>query len=162
MQASELPSDPPTDADDDEDDDAPGNRQSTPFEETIDAPPADNSPESTADGDDAEIDLNDPVAGANTAADPDGTRADDRPEEEAVPAEAPPTADPPDPPLEFSWMLDEGADLPDYTPTHADRLLASVYGDYARANDGSHLDGGIPDDARWQHRWKRVVQHPSN
>ena len=41
---------------------------------------------------------------------------------------------------------DEGADLPDYTLTKANRRLDAVLGDHIHDNDGSHLDGGIRDD----------------
>ncbi|KAL3768952.1 hypothetical protein ACHAWO_004062 [Cyclotella atomus] len=39
----------------------------------------------------------------------------------------------------------------------ADVLLMTVYGDTIHQNDGTHLDGGIVDDGRWQMRWRRVV-----
>jgi hypothetical protein len=32
-----------------------------------------------------------------------------------------------------------------------------VYGDTIHQNDGTHLDGGVVDDGRWQARWRRVV-----
>ena len=38
-------------------------------------------------------------------------------------------------------------DLPGYIVTDVDRKLQEVYGDYIHQNDGSHLDGGIADDA---------------
>ena len=58
---------------------------------------------------------------------------------------------------------DEGADLPGYILTPADRLLDTVYGDHVHANDGCHLDGGVADDGMWQARWNRVLQHhPKN
>ena len=41
-----------------------------------------------------------------------------------------------------------------------ERKLMEVYGDHVYQNDGSHLDGGIADDAVWQERWKKVVGLP--
>jgi hypothetical protein len=53
---------------------------------------------------------------------------------------------------------DDGADLPGYAPTAADCLLDSVLGDHVHDNAGTHLRGGIADDAKWQLRWRRVAQ----
>ena len=53
---------------------------------------------------------------------------------------------------------DIDADLFDYTPTAADDLLNTVYGDHTHDNAGTHLHGNIPDDPEWQRRWLRVVQ----
>ena len=39
----------------------------------------------------------------------------------------------------------------------ADNLLMGVYGDTIHKNDGTHLDGGIEDNAVWQWRWSRVA-----
>ena len=36
-------------------------------------------------------------------------------------------------------------------------LLQGVYGDYLHYNDGSHLDGGVADDAIWQRRWHQLA-----
>ena len=44
---------------------------------------------------------------------------------------------------------DEGADLPGYELTAADRRLDSVYGDHIHSNDGTHLNDGIADDKKW-------------
>jgi hypothetical protein len=56
-----------------------------------------------------------------------------------------------------------GADLPDYTLTEADiKLDTAVYGDHVHNNDGTHLDGGIVDDHRWQRRWRRLVAYTPN
>ena len=39
-------------------------------------------------------------------------------------------------------------------------MLASAYdGEYDRDNDGTHLDGGIEDDAAWQDRCKRTIAY---
>jgi hypothetical protein len=53
---------------------------------------------------------------------------------------------------------DVEADLPGYQPTPADLLLDTVFGDHVHDNDGTHLDGGIANDAFWQCRWKRMAQ----
>jgi hypothetical protein len=52
---------------------------------------------------------------------------------------------------------DVDADHPGFTLTQADRLLDGVYGDHPHTNDGRHLDGEIPDDHRWQRRWRRLA-----
>ena len=49
--------------------------------------------------------------------------------------------------------LEEKADLPVFTPEHVHLLLQKVYGDFLHHNDGSHLEGGIADDALWQRCW---------
>ena len=41
------------------------------------------------------------------------------------------------------------ADLPDFTPERAHLLLQGFYGDYLHQNGGSHLDGGVADNAIW-------------
>jgi hypothetical protein len=51
-------------------------------------------------------------------------------------------------------------DLPGVTASDADRKLMEVYGDYIHQNDGSHLDGGIKDDAVWQEHWRKLVILP--
>ena len=35
-------------------------------------------------------------------------------------------------------------------------MIHSVYGDNLHRNGGTHLDGGVADDAVWQHRWRRI------
>ena len=52
---------------------------------------------------------------------------------------------------------EENADLPDFTPEHVHILLQEVYGDYQNHNYGLHLDGGVVDDAIWQHYWRRLA-----
>ena len=52
---------------------------------------------------------------------------------------------------------EENADLPGLTPERAHLLLQGVCGDFPYHNDGSHLDGGIADDAAWQHCWRRLA-----
>ena len=44
----------------------------------------------------------------------------------------------------------ESADLPDYTVTDIDRMMDKVFGDHVHQNDGTHLTGGVVDDATWQ------------
>ena len=41
--------------------------------------------------------------------------------------------------------------------TGVDRTLISKYGDTVHGNDGTHLDGGIKDDAYWQHLYNRFT-----
>ena len=49
---------------------------------------------------------------------------------------------------------EENADLLGFVPERAHLLLQGVYGDFPYHSDGSHLDGGIADDAAWQRRWR--------
>ena len=51
---------------------------------------------------------------------------------------------------------EENADLLGFTPECAHLLLQGVYGDFPHHNDGSHLDGGIADDAVWQRCWRQI------
>ena len=44
----------------------------------------------------------------------------------------------------------EEGDEPGYTLTLEELCLREVYGDWVPANPGTHLDGGISDDASWQ------------
>ena len=52
---------------------------------------------------------------------------------------------------------EENADLPGFTPERAHLLLQGVYGDFPHHNNGSHLDGGIVEDALWQLRWCQLA-----
>ena len=36
-------------------------------------------------------------------------------------------------------------------------LLKGVYGDFPHHNDGSHLDGGVTNDAIWWRRWRQLA-----
>ena len=45
----------------------------------------------------------------------------------------------------------------DSDPERVHLLLQGVYGDFPHNNDGSHLDGGIADDAAWKRRWRRLA-----
>ena len=49
------------------------------------------------------------------------------------------------------------ADLEGYQPSLADQKLDEAYGDHHHQNSGSHLHGGINDDAVWQLRHKRII-----
>ena len=52
---------------------------------------------------------------------------------------------------------EKNADLLDFNLERAHLLLREVYGDSPHQNDGSHLDGGVADDAIWQRRWRRLA-----
>ena len=52
---------------------------------------------------------------------------------------------------------EENADLLGFTPERAHLLLQGVYGDFLHHNNGSHLDGGIADNAAWQRCWRRLA-----
>ena len=52
---------------------------------------------------------------------------------------------------------EENAELPNFTPKSAHILLRGVYGGYPHHNDGSHMDGGITDNAIWQRCWRRLA-----
>ena len=54
-------------------------------------------------------------------------------------------------------LLEENANLQGFTPEHAYLLLQGFYGDFLHHNYESHLEGGILDDALWQHRWRRLA-----
>ena len=56
---------------------------------------------------------------------------------------------PPPPPLPIPIPVGIGG-VPDQPLSEVDRKIHSVYGDVVRQNDGTHLDGGIQDDAKWQ------------
>ena len=48
------------------------------------------------------------------------------------------------------------AELPGFSLERAHLLLQGVYRDFPHHNDGSHLDGGVLDDAVCQCRWSRM------
>ena len=52
---------------------------------------------------------------------------------------------------------EENTDLLGFTPEHAHLFLQGVYGDFPHHNGGSHLDGGIADNAAWQRRWRPLA-----
>ena len=51
----------------------------------------------------------------------------------------------------------KSADLPDFVFTDIDRKMDAVYGDHVHQNDGTHLNGGIADDAEWQARFNTLI-----
>ena len=53
--------------------------------------------------------------------------------------------------------LEENADLPEFTPERAHLLLHGVYGDFPHHNNGSHLEGGVVDDALCQYCWRWIA-----
>ena len=52
-------------------------------------------------------------------------------------------------------------DEPGYNLTPEDLRLREVYVEWVHANPGTHLDGGISDDAKWQAWWRDLVVMPS-
>ena len=52
---------------------------------------------------------------------------------------------------------EEIADLPDFTPERVHMLLQGVYGDLPHHNYGSHLDGGVADNALCMRRGRRLA-----
>eukprot|EP00957_Ditylum_brightwellii_P090776 6912780-Ditylum_brightwellii.AAC.1 len=59
-------------------------------------------------------------------------------------------------------LTEEGADLPSFNLTPADRKLLTVFGDTVHRNDGTHFTGGVPDNLVWQQRWRRLAGLPTN
>ena len=55
------------------------------------------------------------------------------------------------------YPQEEGIYLTYFALERAPLLLREVYGDFPHHNDGSHLDGGVLDDALWQQYWHRRV-----
>jgi hypothetical protein len=51
-------------------------------------------------------------------------------------------------------------DLPGAIISEADRMLDKVYGDHVHQNPGTHLNGGIEDDAMWQGYHRRLIVYP--
>ena len=49
-----------------------------------------------------------------------------------------------------------GGDLQGHSLTPCGHKLRSFYGYHIYRNDGTHLAGGISDDALWQTRWRRI------
>ena len=49
-----------------------------------------------------------------------------------------------------TWDLTCVCPVHEYGATLADIKLAGVYGDYVHMNNGTHLAGGVADDAAWQ------------
>ena len=55
----------------------------------------------------------------------------------------------------------ESGDVPRYVPTPEDLRLREVYGDWVHGNPGTHLDGGIAEDGKWQGWWRDREFTPS-
>ena len=66
---------------------------------------------------------------------------------------------PPPPPPAIPIPVDIGG-VPDQLLSEVDLKIQSVYGDVVRQNDGTHLDGGIRDDAKWQTYWRKIIGLP--
>ena len=49
-----------------------------------------------------------------------------------------------------SPSTEEGADLQGFTPVRAHLVLLKAYGDFPHTNNGTHLTGGVPDNAAKQ------------
>ena len=45
--------------------------------------------------------------------------------------------------------------------TDADDVLFGVYQDWVHQNSGTHLDGVINEDVKWQYRWKKLFFKPT-
>jgi hypothetical protein len=56
----------------------------------------------------------------------------------------------------------EDGDVPGSSLSGADQKMDTVYGDHVHQNPGTHLLGGIADDALWQERWLQLVFSPSH
>ena len=52
-------------------------------------------------------------------------------------------------------------DEPGYNPSPEDLRLRKVYGHWIHVNPGTHLDGGISNDAAWQVWWRDLAVVPS-
>ena len=57
----------------------------------------------------------------------------------------------------YATPPEENEDLLGFHPERAHLLLQGVYGDFPHHNDGSHLDGGIADNAAWKRCWRRLA-----
>ena len=55
----------------------------------------------------------------------------------------------------------ESGYVPGYVPTSDDLRLREVYGDWVHGNPGTHLDGGITDDGKWQGCWRDLAVTPA-
>ena len=52
---------------------------------------------------------------------------------------------------------EEGVDLQGFTPARMHLSLRELYGDFTQHNDGTHLIGGVPDDAIWKIHWRKLA-----
>ena len=90
------------------------------------------------------------VANGSFSEDPSVSPSEEDPEEGGVEGEEELLrTQPPDPP-----------ELPGLQLNAVDQKIQAVYGDHVRQNDGTHLDGGIADDAIWQAHWREVISLP--
>jgi hypothetical protein len=55
----------------------------------------------------------------------------------------------------------EEGDTPGSPTSDADRMINEVSRDHLHQNPGTHLNGGIADNALWQERWQQLVSFPS-
>ena len=55
----------------------------------------------------------------------------------------------------------ESVDEPGYTLTSEHLCLWEVYGDWVHGNPGTHIDGGITDDGKWQGSWRDLASMTS-
>ena len=55
----------------------------------------------------------------------------------------------------------ESSDVPGYVPTPEDLHLWEVYSDWVHGNPGTHLDGGITEDGKWQGWWRDLAFTPA-
>jgi hypothetical protein len=56
----------------------------------------------------------------------------------------------------------EDGNVPGSSLSDADQKMDKVYGDHVHQNPGTHLSGGIANDAPWQERWLQLVSFPSH
>ena len=56
-----------------------------------------------------------------------------------------------------SPSTEEGADLQGFTPAREHLLFQEVYGDFPNHNDGTHLSGGVPENATRKICWRRLA-----
>ena len=53
--------------------------------------------------------------------------------------------------------MEEGVVLQVFTPAKAHLSFREVYSDFPHHNDGTHLLGGVPDNATWKIYWRRLA-----
>jgi hypothetical protein len=119
----------------------------------LDEPEPPDSPDPPSLSSDPPDEIEAPPAPTPPHPTPPSTEAEDEPDADAdddvnQPAEEAPKS---------RILPDEGADLPTYVLTEADKLLDSVFVDHIHHNDGSQLDGNIDDDRIFQKYWPQVA-----
>lgn len=87
---------------------------------------------------------------------PDG----DQPMASTEERQAEPPTPLPETPADQANHPPDNSDLPGYIITEMDRKLDEIYGDHIHQNPGTHLDGGVADDAIWQSYWQQLVEYP--